>query len=83
MHTEAQLQETETTKEALYAAKQRLEHEIARLEKKDLNDHTRSLAQKLNELQTALSTMQEMLNIVWKQTEHIHHELGTLRTKTE
>lgn len=82
MHTELQ-QEANVTKEALHAAKQRLESEIARLEKKDLNDHSRSLAQKLNELQTALATMQEMLNIVWKHTEHMHHELGTLRTKTE
>lgn len=73
----------EINKEALLAAKDRLENELRRLEKKELNDHTRSLLQGLNELTAALATMQDMLNLVWKRSEQMQEELGALRSKTE
>lgn len=71
------------SKEALVAAKERLETEIARFEKKELNDHTRSLLQNLHEVTSALSTMQDMINLIWKRTEQMHEELAHLRSKTE
>ncbi len=76
-------QTREISKETLVAAKTRLETEIARFEKKELNDHSRSLLQNLHEVTTALSTMQDMLNLIWKRTEQMHEELAQLRSKTE
>ena len=76
-------QAREISKETLIAAKVRLETEIARFEKKELNDHSRSLLQNLNEITSALATMQDMLNLVWKRAEQMHEELGSLRSKTE
>lgn len=71
------------SKEALIAAKNRLESEIARFEKKELNDHSRTLLRDLHEITAALATMQDMMNLVWKRTEQMQEELAQLRSKTE
>lgn len=73
----------EITKETLIAAKERLENEIARFEKKELNDHSRSLLQNLHEVTAAMATMQDMLNLIWKRTEQMQEELAQVRSKTE
>lgn len=70
-------------KETLLAAKTRLEQEIERFTKKELNDHSRSLSHTMHEINAALSTMQDMMNLLWKRTEQMHEELAVLRSKTE
>ena len=76
-------QARELNKETLVAAKERIEGEIARFEKKEFNDHSRNLLHNLHELTAALSTMQEMMNLIWKRTEQMQEELAQLRSKTE
>lgn len=71
------------TKETLLDAKARLQTEIERFEKKELNDHTRTMLQYLHETTAALATMQDMMNILWKRTEQLQEELAHLRSKTE
>lgn len=70
-------------KEALETAIARFEDELRRIENKEINDTTRSLIGELSEVTTALATMQEMLNLVWKRTEQMHEQLYALRQKTE
>lgn len=73
----------ELNKETLLAAKARLDNEIKRFEKKELNDHTRNIAHHLHEISAAVATTQDMLNLIWKRTEQMHEELAALRGKTE
>ncbi len=70
-------------KEALEAAIARFEGELKRIENKETNDTTRTLIAELNEVTTALATIQDMLNLVWKRTEQMHEQLHSLRQKTE
>lgn len=80
---EAEEQARAISKETLLVAKARLEREIERFEKKDLNDHARNLLQNIHEVTSALATMQDMLNLMYKRTEQMHEELAQLRSKTE
>ncbi len=76
-------EEHEEAKETLAHAKARIEHELVRLEKKDLNDGVRNSLQKMHEITSSLATIQEMLNIIWKRTEQLNEELQHLKSKTE
>ena len=67
----------------LRTARARIESELKRAEQKDLNDDTRNLLSELYEMRTALATMQDMLNLVWKRTERMHEQLLLLKDKTE
>ena len=67
----------------LRTASARIESELKKAEQKDLNDDTRNLLSELYEMRTALATMQDMLNLVWKRTERMHEQLLLLKDKTE
>ena len=76
-------EEHEEAKETLAHAKARIEHELARIESKDLNDGIRNSLQKVHEVTSSIATIQEMLNIIWKRTEQLNEELQRLKAKTE
>ena len=65
----------ETYKRELIQQKERLERNIKKLERKEIDDKITNSLVKIQDLSNSLADLQNSLNLAWKRTKQIEEEL--------
>ena len=65
-------------KEYLINEKIRIEEEIKKAEKKELNKNLLDVLSKLEEIEQCISNLQSNINHIWKRTEQLKEEISSL-----